>query len=191
MAIPRNVATIAVIIALTASGCTQPDPNAKPTYACTPSDGGTARPCYKAEYDLQAKEDALYTEAEAVFRKFVAEDERIYREGGASGVTPLILQTTTGDFLKVRAATYKALKDTHTSLVDGGFRIAWIKRAPELAAPGAVVTLKNCLDGSTAKLATAGSKSWHAGFTSDTLNYVREAGVLKISSASGKDVKGC
>ena len=191
MAIPRNVVAIAVLITLTASGCTQPDPNAKPTYACTPSDGGTARPCYKAEYDLQAKEDALYAEAEAVFRTFVAEDERIFRIGGAVKATPVIQETTTGDFQKAKLTAYQTLRSTRTRLTIGTFKVAWVERTPALRASGSEAAIQYCLDASTARLATRGEGSWPVGYISDVLQLVREAGGLKISAATEKAVDKC
>ncbi|MEE9964516.1 MAG: hypothetical protein K4304_05410 [Propionicimonas sp.] len=146
MAIPKNVATIAVLITLTASGCTQPDPNAKPTYTCTPSDGGTPRPCYKAEYELQTKEDALYAEAEAVYRKYIAEDERIYRAGGVTAATPTLTATLTGPALTQALDTYRDVAATSTRAVGGAFKIRYLHRAPQSIRAGSVAAVEACID---------------------------------------------
>ena len=191
MAIPKSAVVIAALIALAGSGCTQPDPNAKPTYACTPSDGGTPQPCYKAEHDLQAKEDALYAEAEAVYRRFTAEDERIYRMGGIGEPTPELLALTTGEFLTDSMIIYRAWKQTKSRLVGGKIRTAWLKRAPESATPDSQVTMRDCRDASTARLVTPGERPVSAGYTSDVLHFTGEPGSLKISSALGKEVDKC
>ena len=191
MAIPKSAAVIAALIALAASGCTQPDPNAKPTYACTPSDGGTPQPCYKAEHDLQAKEDALYAEAEAVYRKFVAEEERIYRIGGVDKPTPTLLEVATGKFLRDSMTIYRATKETRTVLVGAPIRTAWLKREPKSATPGTLVTMHDCRDASRSTLKTPGEAPTSAGYTSDILHFVRVDGVMKVSDALGDVVDRC
>jgi hypothetical protein len=191
MAIPKRAAVIAALIALAGSGCTQPDPNAKPTYACTPTDGGTPQPCYKAEHDLQVKEDKLYAEAEAVFRRFLAEEERIYRSGGISEPTTALRDVATGEFLDGKMITYRALKQTHSRMVGGKITIVWIRPAPKSATPNTLVTMENCLNASAAKVITPGSKTISAGYTSDVLHFTREQTQLKITSALGDVVDQC
>jgi hypothetical protein len=191
MAIPKSAVAIAALIALAGSGCTQPDPNAKPTYACTPSEGGTPQPCYKAEHDLQVKEDALYAEAEAVFRRFLAEDERIYRSGGIDEPTLVLRDVATGEFLADAMITYRSLKQTHSRMVGGKTTIAWIRQAPESATPNTLVTMKNCLDARATKLVTPGRKTVSASYTSDILHFAREDEKLKITSALGDVVSQC
>ena len=191
MAIPKGVAALAVIIALLASGCTQPDPNAAPTYTCTPSDGSTPAPCYKAEYDQQVKEDALYAEAEAVFRRFLIEDDRIYRSGGISEPTAALSDVATGEFLADAMITYRALRQTHSRMVGGKVTIVWIRRAPESATPNTLVTMENCLDASATKLVTPGRKTVSASYTSDILHFDRDGEQLKITSAFGDVVNQC
>ena len=191
MAIPKSVTALAVIVALLGSGCTQPDPNAAPTYTCTPSNGGTPAPCYKAEHDQQVKEDALYAEAEAVYRKYIAEDERIYRAGGIDQPSDVLKETLSGDFLAQKMSSYEALKQSRTALVGGEFKVAWLKRAPKQATAGSLVTLQDCVDTSSAQLVTEGEGSTPAGYTSDVLHFTREQGQLKISSGLGDVVTKC
>jgi len=150
MAIPRRAAAIAVLIALAGSGCAQPDPNAQPTYTCTPSDGSTPEPCYKAEYDQRVKEDALYAEAEAVYRKYIAEDERIFRLGGVSEATPAMLKTLTGDGLKQASANYQELIANSTTVVGGEFRVGYIRRVARETYGDSIATLESCIDATSA-----------------------------------------
>ncbi|HAM44202.1 MAG TPA: hypothetical protein DCM67_04130 [Propionibacteriaceae bacterium] len=191
MAIPKNSATLAVIIALLGSGCTQPDPNAAPSYTCTPSDGGTAQPCYKAEYDQKIKEDALYAEAEAVYRKFLAEDERIHRVGGASAATPVLLATTTGSYLESAMTVYKALKAAKATASGGEFKIAWVRREPRLSMANSLVALTACTDTSSVQMGSQGKTPLPGRISERTVYFVREADQLKITDGTYKLVDQC
>ncbi|MEE9964521.1 MAG: hypothetical protein K4304_05435 [Propionicimonas sp.] len=191
MAIPKSAVAIAALIALAASGCTQPDPNAKPTYACTPSDGGTPQPCYKAEHDLQVKEDALYTEAEAVYRKFLAEDERINRSGGASAASPVLTETTTGTYLASAVAVYKALKAAKATATGGEFKIAWIHREPRLTREDSLAAMTACTDTSSVQMASKGKKPRPGTIGEQTVYFVRQDGRLKIADGTYRWVDQC
>ncbi|MEE9964551.1 MAG: hypothetical protein K4304_05585 [Propionicimonas sp.] len=188
MAIPKGAVVIAALIALAASGCTQPDPNAKPTYACTPSQSGTPQPCYKAEHDLQAKEDALYAEAEAVYRKYLAEDERIYRAGGVSAATPIMLETLTGGGLQQALETYRELISSSTKVVDGHFELKQLRRAPREQLGNSVATLESCIDGTSivyreGKTSYAGNLSLERAYFSTTDEGLK---ISSFKSYSGK-----
>ena len=191
MAISKGAVVIAALIALAGSGCTQPDPNAKPTYACTPSEGGSPHPCYKAEHDLQVKEDKLYAEAEAVLRKFVAEEERINRIGGASEPTPIVRETLTGDYLNRASEGFRALKQAQATAEGGAFEIAWIERAPREARQGTIATLKMCLDTSSVKMGSAGNKARPGRITERTVFFVKDGDRLKIAQGRYQWVSQC
>ena len=191
MAIPKSITALAVIVALLGAGCTQPDPNAAPTYTCTPTDGGTPAPCYKAEHDQQVKEDALYAEAEAVYRKYLVEEERIYRSGGIDEPSAALRDVATGDFIQGKTITYQALKQTSTKMIGGEVKLSWIRPAPQAATPETLVTMEACLDASSARIVTPGLETVSAGYTSDVLHFVREDGQLKITSALGDVVDKC
>ncbi len=191
MAIPKNVATIAVLITLTASGCTQPDPNAKPTYTCTPSDGGTPHPCYKAEHELQANEDKLYAEAEAVYREYLAEEERINRTGGVDQPTPVLLATTTSPYLESAVESFAEIKAAHATAVGGKFQLVWVKRAPRDVRDGSVATLQMCLDASSVMMGSAGKRALPGGVSQRTAYFVRVGDRLVIKSGRYEWVEKC
>jgi hypothetical protein len=191
MAIPKSVAALAVIVALLGSGCTQPDPNAAPTYTCTPSDGSTPAPCYKAEYDQQVKEDALYAEAEVVYRKFLAEDERIHRVGGVSAATPVLLATATGSYLESAMTVYKALKAAKATASGGEFKIAWVRREPSLSMANSLVALTACTDPSSVQMGSRGKTPLPGRISERTVYFVREADQLKITDGTYKLVDQC
>ena len=57
-------------------------PTAAATPLCTPESGGSATPCTQQQYEEMKKLDALYAEAEDVYRRFVAEDVKLLHSGG-------------------------------------------------------------------------------------------------------------
>ncbi len=78
---PRRtaVSTAVLALALALAGC-QPattTPAPVPSYRCTPEAGGAEFDCSQHQYDDMVAKDQLYAEAEAVYRKFFAEDVRI------------------------------------------------------------------------------------------------------------------
>jgi hypothetical protein len=181
MAIPKSVAALAVITALLASGCTQPDPNAAPTYTCTPADGGTPAPCYKAEYDQQVKEDALYAEAEAVYRKYLAEHVRIYRAGGATTASPVMIETLTGEALEQALETSRRIAANHTKAVGGEFKIGYLRRVPGETIGDSVVTWESCED-ATSVTFKDDNPARHGGFSLERAYFSPTEDGLKISS---------
>lgn len=180
MAIPRSAAATAAIIAITLTGCAQPDPNAKPTYTCTPSTG-TPQPCYKAEYDQQVKEDALYAEAEAVYRKYLAEHERIYRAGGATTASPVMLETLTGEALQQALETSRRIAASHTKAVGGEFKIGYLRRVPGEKIGDSVATWESCED-ATSVTFKDDKPARQGGFSLERAYFSPTEDGLKISS---------
>ena len=98
---PRRtaVSTAVLALALALAGC-QPattTPAPVPSYRCTPEAGGAEFDCSQHQYDDMVAKDQLYAEAEAVYRKFFAEDCGLRAGGSAS---PPDCWTTTG-FLRI------------------------------------------------------------------------------------------
>jgi hypothetical protein len=123
---------------------------------------------------------ALYVEAEAVYRKYQAEDERIWRSGGVAEATPVMQETLTGEALSSALSFYQALKKTNTKLTGGETRLVWVKRVPKELRPGMLVALQACVDQHTALLVSKGEPSESGGYFSDTINFTRESALLKI-----------
>ncbi|HSK31998.1 MAG TPA: hypothetical protein VK903_00805, partial [Propionicimonas sp.] len=82
-----------------------------PSYRCTPEAGGAEFDCSQKQYDDMVAKDKLYAEAEAVYRRFLAEDIRIMRAGGVPTPTPVLLETATGAFLDDVMAEYTDMRD--------------------------------------------------------------------------------
>jgi hypothetical protein len=173
------------------TGCTQTGTAGEPTYACTPSDGSTAYPCYQVQYDEKVKEDKLYAEAETVYRTYLAEDERINRIGGITEPTPVLLETTEGEFLTDILANYKELRTVGATATGGEFKISWFKRRPRDTYAGSVATLMVCTDASSVQMAVKG-KPPKPGRLIEEIGYlVREGEQLKIAASRSKVVTTC
>ncbi|PKQ30802.1 MAG: hypothetical protein CVT62_12735 [Actinobacteria bacterium HGW-Actinobacteria-2] len=191
MAALRSTFAVLIVGLSLLAGCTPADPAGQPTYSCTPDDGSSPYPCHKVQYDAKAKEAALYAEAEAVYRKFFAEDERINRVGGANEPTPVILETTTGRFQTDVMAGYRNLLAIHGTATGGEFKIAWIKRQPKDSLDGSIVALLACTDASSVQMGARG-KTPVAGPVIQYIGYfVRDGAALKLTAARSKVVSSC
>lgn len=162
-----------------------------PTFSCTPEAGGAAYECSQFDYDQMIAKDKLYAEAEAVYRRFFAEDERIYRAGGVDEPTPVLLETTTGKFLEDSMRIYRALKKNNTHSEGDPAELAWLRRLPGVVEQGSLVALRACTDASRAVMVTPGAANESAGYLSDVLFFGRDGSDLKITQAKGDVVKSC
>ncbi len=191
MAARRSIFAVLIVGLSLLAGCTPADPNLQPTYTCTPDDGSSPYACPKVQYDAKAKEAALYAEAEQVFRKFFAEDERINRLGGVSEPTPVILETTTGRFQTDVMTGYRNLLAIHGTATGGEFKIAWVKRQPKDTVDGSIVALLTCTDTSSVQMGAEG-KAPSPGRVVQRIGYfVRDGVALKLTASRSKVVSSC
>ncbi len=185
--------TSALALALLA-GCTPAQPTLappQPSPTCTPEGGGKAYPCSPYYYDQMVAKDKLYTEAEAVYRKYLAEDERIYRAGGVTQPTPVLLETTTGQYLADSMRIYRDLHSRHSKAVGGEFKRAWFKRVPGESMAASVVALKVCTDPSTVRIGPNAASSEPGVLAEETGYFARVSGELKLTMARTKVVTKC
>lgn len=123
-------------------------PTAAATPLCTPESGGSATPCTQEQYEEMKKLDALYAEAEDVYRRFVAEDVKLLRSGGlAEGPVLDLIGGPMVDRYKARRQDQHDAKVTMT----GDVSIAYVRRLPGYSYEGSDVTLSSCVDGSGMK----------------------------------------
>ncbi len=181
----------AALAAVMVAGCAPADPVGQPTYSCTPEVGGTPYPCYKVQRDELDKLDALYAEAEAVYRKYLAEDERISRAGGVDEATPVMLETLTGTALAETLDAYRSLKRDGIHVEGGEYRLAWIKRRPEALVSGMAISIRVCVETGSARLVQAGSRDESVDPNQSDLQFVREGEFLKMARAEGDGVAAC
>jgi len=158
-----------------------------PTFSCTPETGGTAYECSQFDYDQMIAKDKLYAEAEAVYRRFAAEDERLLRAGGVREASQVLLDTTTGPFLKDSLSIYRSMLDKKRHLSGGEIKLVSIKRVPNATKQGSIVALQVCLDLSTVTIIENGRTIGAGVDGSDLLYFVREDNKLKILGADGKE----
>ncbi|PKQ31258.1 MAG: hypothetical protein CVT62_10030 [Actinobacteria bacterium HGW-Actinobacteria-2] len=181
-------AALAVVLV---AGCAPADPAGQPTYSCTPEVGGTPYPCYKVQRDELNKLDALYAEAEAVYRTQAAEDERISRAGGVDEATPVMLETLSGTALTQTLDFYRSLKRDRIHMEGGAYQVVWIKRQPEKLKPGMAVAIQVCVDPGAARIVQAGSRDESVDPNVSNLQLATDQGVLKIAQADGDSVRSC
>ncbi len=194
MASPRKTFAVLAVLAVGLSmlaGCTPANPDGQPTYSCTPDDGSSPYACAKVQYDAKAKEAALYTEAEQVYRKFFAEEERIYRAGGITEPSPALLETATGKYLDDSMAIYRNLNQRGLRIVSGSSALVWVRRAPKATAQGSVVALKSCKDSSNEAMAVGDAKPTFGRVVQETAYFMRVGPALKIGLSSSEVVKSC
>ena len=55
---------------------------------CTPEAGGAKAPCSEQQYQQMKAKDALYAEAEQLYRTYQAEFLKVIRAGGSDKLTP-------------------------------------------------------------------------------------------------------
>jgi len=162
-----------------------------PSYRCTPEAGGAEFHCSQKQYVDMVAKDKLYAEAEAVYRKFFEEDVRIFRAGGITKPTPVVLETTTGDFQVDSMDLYNSFVREGRKSVGGDIRLARLDRVPGASKGGSVVALRACVDASSTTTVRHGSSPEKGGFGSDLLYFGRSDGTLKIQGADGEAVESC
>lgn len=192
----RSRIAASAVACLLLAGCSPapaptPSPTHTPSFSCTPEAGGAAYECSQFDHEQMVAKDKLYAEAEAVYRKFFAEDERIYRAGGVDEPTPVLLETTTGRFLEDSMRIYRALRKYNTRAVGGQFRVAWLKRLPGVTQDGSLVAMQSCSDASSVALIAPDTENTSAGWGLEILYFGREGSVLKLTAANGDQVESC
>lgn len=188
MARSRFVASAAACVLLvgcTAAPVVSPTPTPTPTFSCTPEAGGTAYECSQFDYEQMVAKDKLYAEAEAVYRKFAAEDERLLRAGGTTAATPVLLETTTGPFLADSMSIYRSMAEKRRHLSGGEIKLVRIARVPGAQKQGSIVALRVCVDLRTVTIIENGQRIGPGVNGSDLLYFARRDGRLMILGADG------
>ena len=185
---------ITFVMACLLAGCQPavlPTPTPAPSYRCTPEAGGAEFDCTPHQYDDMIAKDKLYAEAEAVYRKFLAEDARILRAGGVARATPILLETASGEFLDNVMKNYKTLVERSVVAKGDGPRLVHFERAPGRSKTGSEVSVNVCVDGSSLEFSEAGRSLGRGEKASDDTYFAHIDGVLKIIGADGSQVKSC
>ena len=190
--LPGRLSSIAVIACLL-TGCQPPAPvpSPVPTYRCTPEAGGAEFDCSQKQYDDMVAKDKLYAEAEAVYRKFLAEEVRILRLGGMEEPTPVISETASGEFLSGVMADLRNAKAKGITVDQGSREIDRVERLVGVSKEGSDVAVSFCVDSRGVHFLRGGSDAGFGSVTSDEVYFARIEGQLKAIGADGQEVSSC
>lgn len=186
-----------LVVGLSASGCHQPLPPApsvtpEPTFACTPeAGGGPSFSCDRRQHEEMVAKEALYAEAEKVYREFQSEDFRIQWHSSEGAPSAIITERATGSFLAHLAAAYATVRKEGFSGAGGEPSIVYVRRVPAATVEGSLVALESCLDGSKAPVLRKGKQVGSGVIVRNTYFFSRVSGQLKISAFRGGQVQGC
>ena len=189
----RRLGSIAVVGACLLAGCLAPAPTPAPvpTYQCTPEAGGAEFECTQHQYDEMVAKDALYAEAEAVYRKFLAEDLRIMREGGTVEPTDVLLATAAGAFLEDVMSEYREMRRLGLKASGEDPVVEELIRKPGIGKGGSSVVMESCIN-STGMTFTVGESVHRRGpIARDTVHFAGQPSFLRIIGADGHEVDQC
>lgn len=198
------VVTLAAAIALVVAGCqpsspspspttspTSPSPVPTPSHMCTPEAGGDEAPCSEIQYNEMKVKDALYAEAEAVYREYWAEVVRIMRLGGVVEPTEVLLRTTDGFQLEDVVSRLSQLAADGVVARGEDPQIIWIRRLAGQSKSGSLVALATCVDATKWGFYAGDKLKFPGRAAADDLYFSRVDGVLKIIGADGQDATSC
>jgi hypothetical protein len=135
--------------------------------------------------------DKLYTEAEAVYRRFLAEEARILRSGGVTEPTAVLLETASGEFLSNVMSTYRSLAKKKISATGPDPELVYLRRAPGRSKGGSMVSATTCVDGRALEFRQSGAVTGRGQVALDEIYLGRFDGVLKLIGADGSQVDSC
>lgn len=191
---PQRLALTATTLCLL-TACTPttppPTPSPAPSYRCTPETGGDEHDCTQAQHDDMLAKDKLYTQAEAVYRKYLAEDARILRAGGISTPSPALLATTGEEFLADAMDNYKAVADRKVTAAGPQPSLVYFRRAPGRSKTGSIVSATVCVDGSSLEFFRSSKSLGKGRVIKDETYFAEIDGALKVIGADGSRVKSC
>jgi hypothetical protein len=194
------VAALAVLVTL--AGCqavasptttsTTPAPTVtsaspEPSFTCTPEAGGDEYECTQAQHDEMVAKDALYAEAEQVFRRLFAENIRISRAGGITEPTPVLLETSERYFLDDVMKEYRRLHRLEWVAKGEDPVITNVTRLAGRTKEGSVLAIRVCVDASGWGFYHGKTLKSPGGEAEDDLYFTRTDGVLQILGADGRD----
>lgn len=191
----RLGAAAALITALLA-GCVQPaepTPSASPspTFMCTPEAGGAEAPCSEVDYQKMKEKDALYAEAERVYRKYQAEVWKSAKSGGTE-VLPKSLKSLIASE-KVRAAVLAQLANVKARelIFKGEEILRTAARLPDRTSSGSEVAMDFCTDSRKVKIIRMGKLVSNGRLGYETAYFAAVDGSLKIVDMSAREVSEC
>lgn len=172
------------IAACTMTPATTPTP-VPTTYQCTPEAGGAPYTCTEAEHQEMVKKDALYAEAEQVYRQLVAEHTQLFEDGREAGDE--VLGLATGEAVDT-------LREAHKGGVrfkGGKAQLISVKRFPGRVRNGSVVALESCIDTTQVDLYRGNVHLGRGGVALERAYFAPVEGALRMNYVESKSVESC
>ena len=162
-----------------------------PTYLCVPEAGGDAVPCDATDFEAAQRRDALYAEAEAVYRRLWAEMARVDSDP-APHMTTELEAVTAGPYRETLVQLLVAMRGNQR--LSGDSSLVWVRRLIGLERSGSVVALHVCTDDRQALFANPAGGDPLRGRAVDRLIYLARAdgvGALRIVDSEFARVEAC
>jgi hypothetical protein len=163
----------------------------EPSFRCTPEAGGDEYDCSQAQHEEMVAKDALYAEAEEVYRRFHAEATRISRTGGVSEPTTELSATASGEFLADAMVFFSDLAERGIRAKGEDPLIASVGRLPGRKKGDSTVAIVVCTDSRLWGYYQGRKRLWQGSLGLDEVYFARADGVLRIVGADGKDGTEC
>lgn len=171
-------------------GACSPDPGSTPTsvptvYQCTPEVGGAPYACTEAQHQEMLAKDALYAEAERIYRDYYGETQLTFEGGGPPSAR--LLSHVTGDAVAiVRKAHAEGIRAVH-----GAPTLHWVKRSVGASMEGSTIALASCSDTTAVTFEVEGEPSWSGIVSQETIYLSQTPDGLKISYLEYREVVSC
>lgn len=193
-----ELGAVAALAAALLAGCVQPaepTPSASPTptYLCTPEAGGDEAPCSEADYQKMKEKDALYAEAEQVYRKYKREMLKALQGGGATELSAgLKAVVAPGEVRDGILQNLRYFAKNNLRVVGAGSIVKSGVRRPGLIKRDSLVAMDFCVDGRETAVYQGKKRLKDQGSVAvDTVFFGDVSGHLKIVAASSKAVSSC
>ncbi|WP_147675104.1 hypothetical protein [Nigerium massiliense] len=134
------------------------------------------------------KKDALYAEAEAVYRRFHAADEALAR--GDRNAEVRVRQLAVPEVADATIAHYRETALDGLGVRAGSFKIAWIQRVPT-SSNESDIALGSCTDATSTITTQDGKDVGHGRILVKRVDFRRENGSLRVFRAGFKEVSSC
>jgi hypothetical protein len=158
----------------------------EPSFTCTPEAGGDEYECTQAQHDEMVAKDALYAEAEEVYRRFHTEATRISRAGGVSEAT-----AASGEFLADAMSFFSDLAKQDLRAKGEDPVIVSMVRLPGRKKGDSLVAIAVCTDSRSWGFYQGRKHMWQGVLGLDEVYFALIDGDLRIVGADGKDGTKC
>ena len=186
----------AVLVAVLMSGCVPqapvtPSPSA-PTFMCTPEAGGVKAPCSEQQYQQMKAKDALYAEAEQVYRTYLAEYHKVAEQGGARELPNSIrILLSNDDLAKNIERDLRDFLAQGISVRGTGVVIRNVRREPTRTMNGSELAIRFCGDATGTRVYRNGKRDGSGAISYETAYFRKVSNSLRIVAIQYQGVSKC